>query len=810
MSEGNLSADEGGAVRDPTKGWAGKGIRSQLVALLGYFVLALIVTYPAILHFTTGVPGDLLADRDQNLWNLWWLRESLSRGTNPFQTDFLYYPYGADLYYHTLALPLGFIGLLPQILLGLPAAYNTVLLTAFTFSGYGAFRLGLYAIGRRTKIGRRTVDDPRPTTDDGQPAARQWLAAFLGGIVFAFTPYTLDALKGQTEVLSLQWMPLYVEMWLRAMDDGRWTMDDGRRVLSLRGGRRTEMDEGRRWVYASLAGLFLAIAAYSSLYYAVYLVIFTLAHLAYKLLIAWREKAATSSAPSFVLPSQTQDPSFFVPPIVALVALVLTLPLAIGLIADRGNPRLAVTADPPHRLSQSADLLSFFAPPHDHIIFGTWQDQPGVNEPPIHDYSGLGYAALALAIIGSMAGWRGWGTKFWTGLGLLALVLAMGPELQVGRNLTGLPLPFALLQNVPGMDAIAKPERFVVLARLCMGVLATLGAVWLLDRLTKSTSKTTRDLNRKVLSPFLPFAAIFALLLVELPIHPRYMGPYSIPQGFNVLAQQPAGGLMELPFATQQVNIIGQRMLYQTTHDKPIMAGYLSRNYNSPIIDSCGPFWGFISTLDPSKPDIASPLVITRLLDVLNFYDIKYVALYTKSGGPDAAPVDPALETALETIESRVTMSDTLYADDYMSLRKVAPTNLNNSVPSFHIGAGWYPIEQSGGTPFRWVTGGQGALCIFTPRKSTGSLHLEAMAFDREQQITITAGDKQIYSAALPAGAFTSITTPSVEWQPGVTEAKITSDKPGITPNSLDPKSPDERPLTVGVRRAYLAVDAQK
>src|SRR5438477_9400727 len=113
------------------------GLWPHLIALLAYFVLAVVVTYPAITHFTTAVPGDLLADRNQNLWNLWWLRESLGRGANPFQTDFLYFPYGADLYYHTLALPLGFIGLLPQFILGLPAAYNTVLIAAFTLSGYG-------------------------------------------------------------------------------------------------------------------------------------------------------------------------------------------------------------------------------------------------------------------------------------------------------------------------------------------------------------------------------------------------------------------------------------------------------------------------------------------------------------------------------------------------------------------------------------------------------------------------------------------------------------------------------------------------
>ena len=39
------------------------------------------------------------------------------------------------------------IGLLPQILWGLPAAYNSVLLVAFILSGYGAFRLTLLYSG---------------------------------------------------------------------------------------------------------------------------------------------------------------------------------------------------------------------------------------------------------------------------------------------------------------------------------------------------------------------------------------------------------------------------------------------------------------------------------------------------------------------------------------------------------------------------------------------------------------------------------------------------------------------------------------
>src|SRR5438105_2826977 len=129
-------------------------------AVAGYFILALIVTYPAIIHFTSSVPGDLIADRDQNLWNLWWIREAFGHLANPFHTNLLYYPYGVDLYYHTLGLPQGIMGLVPQLLWGLPAAYNTVLLLAFTLSGYGAFRLALLYTGKP-------------------------LASFLGGLVFA-------------------------------------------------------------------------------------------------------------------------------------------------------------------------------------------------------------------------------------------------------------------------------------------------------------------------------------------------------------------------------------------------------------------------------------------------------------------------------------------------------------------------------------------------------------------------------------------------------------------------------------------------
>src|SRR5690242_11216138 len=156
----------------------------HLLALLGYFALAVLVSWPTILYFDSRITGNLIPDRDQNLWNLWWLQEALLvRHTNPFHTGLLYYPTGVDLYLHDLALPNGLIGLIPQLLWGLPASYNTIVLACYTLTGYAAYRLVLYCLGRRDPAG-----PPAP-----QGTLRH-LAAFLGGVIFALTPYSLDAI----------------------------------------------------------------------------------------------------------------------------------------------------------------------------------------------------------------------------------------------------------------------------------------------------------------------------------------------------------------------------------------------------------------------------------------------------------------------------------------------------------------------------------------------------------------------------------------------------------------------------------------
>ncbi|HUS15020.1 MAG TPA: hypothetical protein VM536_08400, partial [Chloroflexia bacterium] len=214
----------------------------HLVVLGGYLALAVLFTWPTVLRFTERITGNLIPDRDQNLWNLWWVKEALlARHTNPFHTDLLYYPFGVELYLHDLALPNGLIGLIPQLLWGVLAAYNTVVLACYTLTGYAAYRFVHYALGKADPAGPVA---PTPTI--------RHIAAFLGGVIFAFTAYSLDAQR-QINVLALQWVPFAAEAWLRAWDGGQ-----------------------RRW--AAAAAVYVVLAMLVNSYYEVLLVLFMAAY----------------------------------------------------------------------------------------------------------------------------------------------------------------------------------------------------------------------------------------------------------------------------------------------------------------------------------------------------------------------------------------------------------------------------------------------------------------------------------------------------------------------------------------------------
>src|SRR5262245_40227159 len=91
-----------------------------------FLVLAVVATWPLARHFTSAAPGTdhwngrvLFVETPINLWNLWWFRHALvDLGQSPFTCAYLFYPTGADLWFHTLSPLPASIGLILQTGLG--------------------------------------------------------------------------------------------------------------------------------------------------------------------------------------------------------------------------------------------------------------------------------------------------------------------------------------------------------------------------------------------------------------------------------------------------------------------------------------------------------------------------------------------------------------------------------------------------------------------------------------------------------------------------------------------------------------------
>jgi hypothetical protein len=137
------------------------------ILILGiYTLLALLLTWPLVTHFTTHVPGDGIDD-PALAWNLWWIKERLvdQRNLDIFHADWMFFPIEINLGFYTLTPLNGLLSLPLQGAFSLITSTNLLLLSSYVLGGYGTFLLVRYLLadgGRQTADGgRRTADSRR-------------------------------------------------------------------------------------------------------------------------------------------------------------------------------------------------------------------------------------------------------------------------------------------------------------------------------------------------------------------------------------------------------------------------------------------------------------------------------------------------------------------------------------------------------------------------------------------------------------------------------------------------------------------------
>lgn len=563
-----------------------RALGGYLPALGGYLLLSLLVLAPLLPHFGSMIPGGPVAAVDgwQNVWNLWWVQQALTSGANPFHTDYLYYPDGVDLHLQTLNISNGLLVFPITALFGPIAGYNTALLLAFVLAGLGGYALALQVSGHR-------------------------LAAFIGGALFAFSPFHMTKVwDGQLELIALQWPAFYALFLLRTVE--------------LR--RRRE---------ALLAGVFLALIGYTSWYYLLFFAIYSLLFVALWLVtLPGRRTRWTALTRTALVP---------------LVGGLLLLPILLPALRDvQGTaPRINPDSSLDLILIHSANLFDFWLPSAVHPLWGGPVEQLGQTwHPFIAGWNlALGYSILALAILGGVTAWRvAWR---WWALTLTALLLALGPLLHVGTTRTALYLPYTLLLHLPGVGIARRPSHFVVIATLLFAPLVALGLCRLVARIAPA--------RRPLLIGGLAVLLVIEYLpprwpLLDMTLHPYY-----------ATLRGEVGALMDLPPRDESSLPLQAQML----HGMPLLGGFVSRAPSYPFVKVTPG----VRQLWQMRPDnaVLLPADMTTRLAALDFYDIRQIVIHWQA-------VDPAKRAGLEAVLAQLLPEDArTHADATLSAYQV-------------------------------------------------------------------------------------------------------------------------------------------
>lgn len=648
------------AAGGPRRPWIAHGLALGL-----YTLMALAVTYPMPLalgeRIIANEPGEV--DGYLGIWNIWWAARALTTGQDPFVTPLLFHPQGLDLFWQTLSLPQGILALPLTLIVGPLPAYNVLILLSFILGGYFAFLLIRYAL--------RDADDPLG------------LGAMVGGAVYAFAPFHMQkVLDAQLEVASVQWLPLWALATLILL-------------------------ERRRWPWALLSAALLLWVGLGTWYYGLFALIATglMAGL-------WALRAAA--------PRRIDLPTLLwgAAPVALWLAVMAPRLLDLARTGDEllGDARV-------EQQDAIADLVAFWLPNPNHPLWG-----PAVTGFYTAMHPGeilwnvaLGLVGTALGLLGVAVAWRSqWR---WLALGVAAAALALGAEVIVGGWRTGVPGPYALIRDLPGVRSSHRPNHFVLITILTTALFAAAGARALFARLPR---------------PGAPWAAaglLAAITLVDglaapLPLFQRPMpAPYlSMPA--------PDGALLPVPLHINFSN--SENLWYQTRHHWPIVGGFIGREPPYPLA-RYAPGIKELRFGRVERDDILSPGWPALARETLAAYDIRYVMFHHEAMG-SPLPLMRSIVAEMGLAEA--------YRDELITVhpvpRPAAPR------PLAYLGPGWGEVEGEGERRWRWM-GEAAQVYLLNPSGAPRpvELTLDLEAFEQARTLTARLGDGPPFTIAV-------------------------------------------------------------
>ena len=189
---------------------------------------------------------------------------------------------------------------------------------------------------------------------------------------------------------------------------------------------------------------------------------------------------------------------------------------------------------------------------------------------------GEAYAGLLLLIIacGTSVFCRDSVRRPWAIMAAIFLFISLGPTLQIGGHkfLRGLMPERWLFEIVPYLNMSRSPVRFMILAQLCLAVMAAQGvSAWL---------QSAREWSGRIWSRAIPVITVLAvtlLLVWEYNAGGIGLTSMTVPDVYGEIAADPSIKVIcDLP-VSDKLQIGNWYMYWQTIHGRKAVNGYLTR-----------------------------------------------------------------------------------------------------------------------------------------------------------------------------------------------------------------------------------------
>jgi hypothetical protein len=293
----------------------------------------------------------------------------------------------------------------------------------------------------------------------------------------------------------------------------------------------------------------------------------------------------------------------------ALLSAPFTLPYLLYHFRVRGPGDLV----PPFSNGHISDLVYYFLPRRAHLILAR------VTETVIRLYDlkldpncpALGWVTLGLVLIAWVYYVRR--VRLWGALAGLLLILALGPRPHILGAVIDVG-PYARAYEAFLIPVLREPSRFDMFLAIPMGIMAGWGMKGVLDLLQDRTFT------------WLSVVIGVVLILLDSVVWPHYHLPLEVPSWHASLVDDPeAYGLLEIPMSRQESEWY---MMYQLTHDKPLVYGHVSRVPEGAyaFVDAV-PLLAHLEYEDSSAPP-SGDFNLAASLDRLNDAGVRYVVIH--------------------------------------------------------------------------------------------------------------------------------------------------------------------------------------